>query len=396
MPGSIIFKPIEAHLTHDTELITKMDPYCVFMVGNKSFNSEVSKKGGKHPQWTDAVTVPIANESNINVSLKDRDHITKDDLIGSFTIDLQEIESKKRISKWYPLLYKEKPAGEILLVASFQGDGSIIGELSQLGQKDETFLASQNEFIRKEEEEILVNSREEKTVIQSEIKTEKRIEEEGARYYTEQRQTVEPRNFIKEIDVVEIRPTEEEIVVTEPRKVIQEVQYTDIVPVMKTIETIEPRVVKKEIEVMEPHVVMKEIQVVENVPVRKQIEVVENKPVMKEVETFEPQTFTKEIEVIEQVPVQKTVTVTEPVNVKKLVECVEEVVTTETITKKVQPAAVVSEEITTTVGHAEVAGIRSEVLHKESASVVESKIKQEKLVETNLDLAESEYVNNKF
>ncbi len=69
MPGSITFKPIEAHLTHDTELITKMDPYCVFLVGNKAFNSEVSKKGGKHPQWTDAITVPISNESSIDVNL---------------------------------------------------------------------------------------------------------------------------------------------------------------------------------------------------------------------------------------------------------------------------------------------------------------------------------------
>jgi len=375
-----------------------MDPYCVFMVGNKAFNSEVSKKGGKHPQWNDAITVPISNESSINVDLKDRDHITKDDLIGSFTVDLQEIESKKRTSKWYPIFSKEKLAGEILLVASFQGNGSRIGEQSEFGQKDEKFLASQNEFIHKEEETLVTSQP---------ISMEEKIErtgptiEEGAKFYTEQRQTVEPHNFVKEVDVVEIMPTNKEIVVTEPRKVIQEVQYTDVVPVMKTIETIEPRVVRKEIEVMEPMVMMKEIQVVENVPVRKQIEVIENKPVVKEVETFESQTFTKEVEVIEQVPVEKTVTVTEPVHVKKLVECAEEIVTTETITKQVQPAVVVNEEVTTTVGHPELIGVRSDIiLNKEKVKgnvAVDKLVKEEKIIEKEKDsniLAQSEYIHN--
>jgi len=86
MPGNVVFKPIEAHLTHDTELITKMDPYCAFIVGSQKFNSDVCKKGGKHPQWTDAVTVPVTSESTVTVNIMDKDTLTKDDLIGTFTL----------------------------------------------------------------------------------------------------------------------------------------------------------------------------------------------------------------------------------------------------------------------------------------------------------------------
>jgi len=55
------------------------------------------------------------------VELMDKDKVTKDDHIGSFMIDVQELEAQGQSSRWYPLLYKNKPAGEILLEASVQG-----------------------------------------------------------------------------------------------------------------------------------------------------------------------------------------------------------------------------------------------------------------------------------
>jgi Ca2+-dependent lipid-binding protein len=72
-----------------------MNPYCNFNVGGVATKGQICKKGGKHPHWTDVITVPVmSNQRTAIVDLKDRDTLTKDDIIGSFTIDLQEIQSR--------------------------------------------------------------------------------------------------------------------------------------------------------------------------------------------------------------------------------------------------------------------------------------------------------------
>jgi len=349
MPGTIVFKPIEANLTHNTDFIKKMNPYCAFIVGSKRINSQISKHGGKHPHWNDAVSVPYTNESKIMVELMDKDRITKDDHIGSFMIDLPEIEAQGQSSRWYPLYYKNKPAGEILLEASVEGlgmgTGTGTGLYGSTNLQQETIIAAP--II--EREEVFISQ---PAVVEQEVMVQQKPIMEGVKTYVEQRQTVEPHTFLKEVDVVETRPVLQTIEVLEPRKVLKDVQYTEAVPVRKTIETIEPQVITKEVEVMEPRLVTKTIQVVENVPVKKTVEVIESVPIMREVETFEPQTFTKQIEITEQVPVMKTVTVTEPVHLKKAVEFVEPIITTQTITKEIRPEVIVNEQITKSVGPA--------------------------------------------
>jgi len=87
----------------------------------------------------------------------DKDKITKDDHIGSFMIDVPELQAQGQSSKWYPLFYKNKPAGEILMEASFQCEGFIRQNPNM----------AQSEFIQREEamldklvimeEEVMVN-----------------------------------------------------------------------------------------------------------------------------------------------------------------------------------------------------------------------------------------------
>jgi len=365
MPGTITFRPIEANLTHNTDFLKKMNPYCAFIAGNQRFNSQICKHGGKHPIWNDAVTVPITNENMVTLELMDKDKITKDDQIGFAKIDLLELQNSG--SKWYPLYHKNKPAGEILLEATFQGDlgfgqGGFVNQQSGLIGQQQSGLYSQSQTSqqfggvgyaeRSHGEQLIGNqagyAQQERFVGQAPV--------EGVRTYTEQRQTVEPHTFMKEVDVVETRPVQQTIEVMEAQKVLKEVQYTQAVPVKKQIETIEPQVVRKEVEVMEPRLVTKTIQVVENVPVKKHVEVIESVPRIQEVETFEPQTFTKQVEVTEQVPVTRTVTVTEPVHLKKQVEFVEPIITTQTITKEIRPEVIVNEQFTTSVGPATYVG----------------------------------------
>jgi hypothetical protein len=356
MPGTFVFKPIEANLIHDTDLIGKMNPYCAFNVGNVRIKSQICHKGGKHPHWNDAVTIPQTGEPIATCDLMDKDKITKDDTIGSFTIDLQEVQNRGSVSKWYPLFYKNKPAGEILLEACYQTEG--------LGSESYGLGTSANQYAAGSEYGAGTANLGGAVASESFSSTtggvleEKVIEQHssaympGSKFYTEQSQVVQPTSFMKEVDVIETVPVNKQIETTVPQKVLKSVQVTEAVPVMKEIEVCEPIVVKKTIETVEPRLVTKTIQVVEDVPVRKEVDVVEMVSHMEKVETIEPQIVTRQVEVTEQVPVFQNVVATEPVTVKKLVEFEQPIVTTKTITKELQQPIVVDEKITTEIGAA--------------------------------------------
>jgi hypothetical protein len=385
MPGTFVFKPIEANLTHDTDLIGKMNPYCAFNVGNVRIKSQVCNKGGKHPHWNDCVTIPSSGEPTAVVDLMDKDKLTKDDTIGTFTIDLQEVQNRGSISKWYPLFYKNRPAGEILMEASFQAEG--LGSQSYGAGSTGSYVAGSDYasgtagygtsnvaadygtstagYGTSNTAMGLVAGGSLGTSVASEVFTgttgvleEKVIEQHtsayqpGSKFYTEQSQIVTGQTFAKEVDVIETLPVQRQIETTVPQKVLKSVQVTEAVPVMKEVEVCEPVVVRKQIETMEPRLVTKTIQVVEDVPVMKDIDVVEMVSHIEKVETIEPQIVTRQVEVTEQVPVIQNVMTTEPITVKKLVEYEQPIITTKTITKELQQPVVVDQKITTEVGAA--------------------------------------------
>jgi len=331
MPGSFTLRPKEANLTRDTVYIGKMSPYCAFQLGEETISTAICKRGGKNPHWADVCTMPASmnNDSLLKVHVIDNETLLKDDHIGSFSLDLKEVVSAGNVSKWYPLFYNDKPAGEILLETSFVNQDSFV-------------LPA--DFKKK-----AAITREESLNFDEPV-----VGETASRIYHEQRQTIEPHTFTKEVDYVDTVSVMQKVEMMEPIKVMKDVEYTKLVAVMKKIEVVEPQVVKKMIEVVEPRVVTKTIQVVENVVVMREVEVIESRSIIKEIETFEPQTFRKQVEVTEYVPVIREVQVTEPVHLKKTVEYVEPVTTTKTITKEIREPIIISEEVRTTVGPATV------------------------------------------
>jgi Ca2+-dependent lipid-binding protein len=120
MPGTIIFKPIEANLTHETSHIVEMDPYCTITIGNQVGKGGVCEKGGKNPHWNDLITLAVTQESKCLVELFDQSVIFPDQSIGRFEIDLKDVESKGKLIKWYTLFYDTKPAGSVLMETSYQ------------------------------------------------------------------------------------------------------------------------------------------------------------------------------------------------------------------------------------------------------------------------------------
>lgn len=122
MPGTFILRPIEAKLTRDTELIGKMDPYCMFRMGGQSFKSTTSQKGGTHPQWQDSITMPMpvnpTETTMCSVEIRD-ENVLKDDSVGSFEMDMTEVKMQGKVRKWFSLYHKDKPAGDLLLEATY-------------------------------------------------------------------------------------------------------------------------------------------------------------------------------------------------------------------------------------------------------------------------------------
>ena len=119
MPGTIVFKPIEAKFAHEGPKITHIQPVCVFTMGNQKLQTGQSRKeAGVHAKWDDTITLNSTQDSSCLVELKDKDSMIPNDRIGSFSVNLKDLESQGKISKWFTLQQNGEPVGEMLLEAS--------------------------------------------------------------------------------------------------------------------------------------------------------------------------------------------------------------------------------------------------------------------------------------
>lgn len=49
--GVITILILNAQLTHDTEIMSKMDPYVIIKYGMKQYKTKVLNEAGKTPEW---------------------------------------------------------------------------------------------------------------------------------------------------------------------------------------------------------------------------------------------------------------------------------------------------------------------------------------------------------
>lgn len=125
MPGTLTIRPLSAKLTRDTEFFGQMDPYCKITFGKQKVQGSVCKNGGKYPHWDDALILRRANEPELEIEIKEKDWLLPDGTIGTCRLNLREVESQRRVLKWFPVSYEHKPAGQILIEATFEADHSI-------------------------------------------------------------------------------------------------------------------------------------------------------------------------------------------------------------------------------------------------------------------------------
>ncbi len=65
-----------------------MDPYAVITCGGQRFRTKTHTDGGRHPVWNQSFQFNVINENTVGVELYDSDTFSRDDKIGSCTVDL--------------------------------------------------------------------------------------------------------------------------------------------------------------------------------------------------------------------------------------------------------------------------------------------------------------------
>jgi len=121
MPGTIIFKPLEANLVQGNELKDKFNTFCQFTLGDQKVQSQICEKGGKYPHWNDCITLTVIDQPTCKVEVKAEGVPA----LGSFEVNLDEIESKGCIKKWYHLENKDLFGGEVLMEAIYTSDPNV-------------------------------------------------------------------------------------------------------------------------------------------------------------------------------------------------------------------------------------------------------------------------------
>jgi len=119
MPGTIILRPIQANLNQGEPLPTKVDPYCMIILGDQKIKSPATKTGNVF-EWNEAIAVKkIPKEEFCYVEIKDRKDQTCDGTLGTCKIDLTGFDDYAKVTKWYNMYQDEKYTGKILIEATF-------------------------------------------------------------------------------------------------------------------------------------------------------------------------------------------------------------------------------------------------------------------------------------
>lgn len=112
-----------AALTHDTELVGKMDPYITWKHGDKTYKTTVQKNAGKNPVWGEKFKLPVVDRavnSTMRFSVMDEETF-KDEVIGMADIDLNQLLVPGECC--IPLVFKkDQPAGTLAWTSEWEED----------------------------------------------------------------------------------------------------------------------------------------------------------------------------------------------------------------------------------------------------------------------------------
>jgi len=120
MPGTIIFKPIEAKFNDNPANIDKVDPFCKFKIGFHSGSSIAARPIEGNVKWSDYVTVPRKHdETYATFKVKDSGILGLGKTLGEGKVDLELVLANKKIVQWFDIYDKDEVSGQVLLEVEY-------------------------------------------------------------------------------------------------------------------------------------------------------------------------------------------------------------------------------------------------------------------------------------
>ena len=114
---------VEGKLTHDTEMIGSMSPYCTLVFNGKKYKTKVIDGGGKTPKFGDTFTFEVSSSTEeIVLRVWDKD-MTKSDAVGYCKIKCSALMLNNGTSDWHTIFFDNAPAGDIKLDSVFEPTG---------------------------------------------------------------------------------------------------------------------------------------------------------------------------------------------------------------------------------------------------------------------------------
>ena len=114
--GTLRVHLLGAHLTHDTEIFGKMDPYIKMLSREQEWQSSVQKDAGKNPVWQkEYFDVDVHYHGDeLRFQVFDED-ITRDGNVGEGSTKLSALMRADGFDEWFLIQFKGEPAGKVHL-----------------------------------------------------------------------------------------------------------------------------------------------------------------------------------------------------------------------------------------------------------------------------------------
>merc|ERR1711971_1165918 len=101
--GILTIEVAEGKLTHDTELLGSMSPYCTLVFNGKKLKTKVHKSGGKKPKWGDKFQLEVESHTEeIFLRVWDQD-LTTSDAVGFTKVKLSSLMIIKGVEDWFTI-----------------------------------------------------------------------------------------------------------------------------------------------------------------------------------------------------------------------------------------------------------------------------------------------------
>ena len=109
--GRLRLTLVEANLTRDTEMFSKMDPYCKISYREQQFRSKTLNGAGKKPKWNETFEIQVKYiGDDLELTVFDED-LTSSDTVGSAQIKISSLCINGGLNEWFDIQYLGKKSG---------------------------------------------------------------------------------------------------------------------------------------------------------------------------------------------------------------------------------------------------------------------------------------------